>query len=101
MNEQAAKAAIARTMAVAHKALDKDGLNETSVQHIQEALRELAATPALIERVDMRRLHNSGTDAMVLASEGLEGITLVLARFGEEAPTPVHDHGTWGVAWLG
>jgi predicted metal-dependent enzyme (double-stranded beta helix superfamily) len=35
---------------------------------------------------------------MVLAGEGPEGITLVLARFGEEAPTPVHDHGTWGVA---
>ncbi|OLC54880.1 MAG: hypothetical protein AUH85_10675 [Chloroflexi bacterium 13_1_40CM_4_68_4] len=26
------------------------------------------------------------------------GLTLMLTRFPEEAPTPVHDHKTWGVA---
>ena len=38
------------------------------------------------------------TRAVVPASEGDDGLTLILARFTSAAPTPIHDHGTWAVA---
>ena len=51
-----------------------------------------------MEQVHLQELHGNTAAATVLASEGREGLTLVLARFPAEAPTPVHDHSSWGVA---
>jgi predicted metal-dependent enzyme (double-stranded beta helix superfamily) len=98
MSDSTIEAASARVVAVAREAVGTDGISDAAAGKIKEALRELAATPALLEQVDMHRLHDSGAAATLLASEGPEGITLVLARFASDAPTPVHDHGTWGVA---
>jgi predicted metal-dependent enzyme (double-stranded beta helix superfamily) len=98
MNENTTSPAAARVVAVAREAVDKYGMSETAFSSIKRALRDLATMHALLEQVDMHRLHDSGAAATLLATEGFEGITLVLARFASDAPTPIHDHGTWGVA---
>lgn len=95
---QDTQAAITHTMAEARRALDEEGLTELALQRIQQTLRELAKAPGLVEQVGLRELHGSAAAATVLASEGSEGLTLVLARFPAEAPTPVHDHNSWGIA---
>ncbi len=92
------QAAIAHTMAEARRVIDEEGLSEPALQLIQRQLRELARVPGLVEEVRLKELHGSTAAATVLGSEGADGLTLVLARFPAEAPTPVHDHGSWGVA---
>lgn len=98
MDGETTEGAIARTMTIARQIIDAYGVTAAALQRIERALRELAAAGALVERVELQRLHSGRAAATVLASEGIDGLTLVLARFGPEAPTPVHDHGTWGVA---
>jgi len=98
MNDNTAQITAARVVAIAREAVDKDGIGDKAFSSIKQALRELATTPSLIEQVDMHGLHDSGAAATLLASEGLDGITLMLARFSSDAPTPIHDHGTWAVA---
>jgi predicted metal-dependent enzyme (double-stranded beta helix superfamily) len=45
----------------------------------------------------MHSLHGSDASFKLLQSDP-DGLTLMLARFPESAETPVHDHGSWGVA---
>lgn len=59
-------------------------------------LQRLASTPGLIPEQGLEALHGGEAAATLLASDGPEGLTLMLARF--TTPTSVHDHGTWGVA---
>src|SRR5262245_8577460 len=98
MSEQAVQAGIARTISIARAALDKDGLSDASLHSIQEALRQLAMIPGLTKYVELQPLHGGEASFAILASEGSQGLTLMLALFGAEAPTPIHDHGTWGAA---
>jgi predicted metal-dependent enzyme (double-stranded beta helix superfamily) len=92
------QAAIAQTMAEARRAIDADGVTDAAMRRIQQALRALATTPGLLEQAALAGLHGSGAGAAALASEGIDGLTLMLARFPPDAPTPVHDHGSWGVS---
>ncbi len=48
--------------------------------------------------VALESLHSSGASATLLFTG--PGGTLMLARFPETAPTPVHDHKSWGVAYV-
>src|SRR4029077_18773984 len=92
---------ITETMAEARQIVNEHGISEASMHQIQAALGRLAKVPGLIARADVRELHHGGGGAAtVLATEGEEGLTLMLARFKPDAPTPVHDHGTWGVAYV-
>jgi predicted metal-dependent enzyme (double-stranded beta helix superfamily) len=100
MSSSPLQAMIRETMAEARRAIDEHGVTETAMRRIQVALHKLAHTPGLQDHTSLRELHRSGAAALVLASEGLEGLTLVLARFPPDAPTPVHDHSTWGVAYV-
>lgn len=100
MAEQLIKEAIERAVIEARMAVDQYGLSETAMQAVQEALRQLASTPGLGEAASLQELHRSGAAASVLASEGADGITLVYGRFPPDQPTPVHDHGSWGVAYV-
>jgi len=91
--------AIDETMTQVRQAVDEHGVTDTAMKQIQTALGQLAQTPGLRERPDMSDLHGgTTTKAVVLASEGDDGLTLILARFTDAAPTPIHDHGTWAVA---
>lgn len=45
----------------------------------------------------MSSLHGSDSSFTILQSDP-DGLTLMLARFSPVEETPVHDHGSWGVA---
>ena len=101
MAEDQVKGAIEWTVAEARRAVDAHGVSDSAMQLIREALRRLAETPGLEDHAGrLRELHGSDAAATVLASEGPEGLTLVLGRFLPDAPTPVHDHGSWGIIYV-
>lgn len=100
MANQLIQDAIERSIVEARQAIDEHGVSETAMRAIQKALHKLASTPNLGEAASLQELHSSGAAASVLASEGAEGITLVYGRFPPDQPTPIHDHGSWGVAYV-
>jgi predicted metal-dependent enzyme (double-stranded beta helix superfamily) len=59
-------------------------------------LRPLAADPKLADASRLAALHNSSAGFTILG-HGNGGSTLMLARFPANAPTPVHNHHSWGV----
>jgi predicted metal-dependent enzyme (double-stranded beta helix superfamily) len=60
-------------------------------------LRRLAAEPDLVRGTPLAALHGAGASATIIARHRA-GPVLMLARFPHEAPTPVHNHNSWGVA---
>jgi nitrilase len=86
--EQAA-AAVART-----------GPGNEAFAAVGDLLRGLAAKADLVApeatRAGLRTLHGSGAASTILG-EGADGSVLMLARFPSDAPTPVHNHNSWGV----
>ena len=65
-------------------------------ERIGDHLRRLAADPTLIDTARLQALHQASAQATILG-HGPKGSTLMLGRFGAEAPTPVHNHNSWGV----
>jgi predicted metal-dependent enzyme (double-stranded beta helix superfamily) len=59
-------------------------------------LRPLAADPVLLHPSRLAALHDSSAGFTILGY-GPGGSTLMLARFPGDAPTPVHNHNSWGV----
>lgn len=100
MSEQAVRTAIETCMREARRAIDEYGVSERALESIQRVLAGLGAIPELRETAGLQHLHQGGAAATVLASEGEDGLTLVYARFPPDAPTPIHDHGSWGVAYV-
>ena len=84
----------------ARQAIDEHGVSERGMQAIQSVLHRLASTPGLGEAVTLQELHSGSAAVAVLASEGSDGITLMYGRFSPDQPTPIHDHGSWGVAYV-
>lgn len=64
---------------------------------IAERLRELGQRPYLLDQGLLSELHGSAASATILARHPEGGPVLMLARFPPEAPTPVHNHNSWGV----
>lgn len=89
---------IEQFMTDARAAVAADGVTEGSLQAIGERLRRLCGTEQLRSKGELTSMHGTESTAAVLHSEGQEGLTLVLAKFTDQAPTPVHDHGAWAVA---
>ena len=90
--------AIDATMREAREAIAKHGFAEPAISAIKKSLADLARCEGLRDREDLSGLHGSTqTEAVVLASDGMNDLTLILARFAPNEPTPVHDHGTWAV----
>ena len=75
--------------------LERHGATDAGFAAVGEALRRLAAQPGILREQDLAGLHGSAS-ATILA-EGPGGSALMLARFPPEAPTPVHDHNSFGV----
>ena len=93
--------AIESTLQTARNAVEEHGVTDAAMKQIQVALAELAQVEGLRDRPDMKGLHGSkSTEAIVLATEGDDGLTLILARFAPNEPTPIHDHGTWAVLYV-
>lgn len=77
--------------------LAEDGSNDVGLEHIRlrmSAFVQDDATRALHEEVQ-GNVH-TGRQSKPLYTDDT-GLTLVRARFGPEAMTPIHSHGSWGV----
>jgi len=78
--------------------LDADDGTGANRQEIARLIRELALQPGIRPEVDLERLHDAGSTATIL-HQGEDGRgALMLLRLPDDAPTPVHNHNTWGVA---
>ena len=78
--------------------LDTDDEHGTNRDEIARLLQELAVQPDILPEVDLARLHDTGSTATIL-HQGEDGRgALMLLRLPDDAPTPVHNHNTWGVA---
>jgi len=78
--------------------LDTDNDSGTNRAKIARLLQELALRPDILPDVDLARLHDTGSTATIL-HQGDDGRgALMLLRLPSEAPTPIHNHNTWGVA---
>lgn len=78
--------------------LDADTADGRNRPEIARLLQKLAMQPNILPEIALARLHDSGSTATIL-HQGEDGRgALMLLRLPAEAPTPVHNHNTWGVA---
>ena len=91
--------AIQQTMSKVRNSIDEYGVTDQGMLSIKSSLEELAHVPGLTEQ-DVKEIHGGGVASTILASDGDDDITLILARFDEGVSTPIHDHSTWAVALL-
>lgn len=78
--------------------LDADDAHGTNREEIARLLQELALQTDILPEVDLARLHHTGSTATIL-HQGADGRgALMLLRLPDAAPTPIHNHNTWGVA---
>jgi len=78
--------------------LDEDDEQGSNRPEIARLLNDLAQQPDILPKVDLARLHDTGSTATIL-HQGEDGrAALMLLRLPDDAPTPVHNHNTWGVA---
>lgn len=82
----------------AERILDIHGPTPAGFDAIGDRLRNLGRQPGLITDEHLESLHGSGSSATILVESNDHHCALMLARFPAEAPTPVHDHNSWGVA---
>jgi 3-mercaptopropionate dioxygenase len=73
------------------------GVTERSLDAVGRLLAEESRRPGFVPDAQMQSLHGSESSFTLLQSDP-DGLTLMLSRFSPEAPTPVHDHKSWGVA---
>ena len=74
---------------------DEKGANRPEIARLRQ---ELARQPGILPNVPLERLHDAGSTATIL-HQGDDGRgALMLLRLPDDAPTPVHNHNTWGVA---
>jgi predicted metal-dependent enzyme (double-stranded beta helix superfamily) len=73
------------------------GVDEARLQAIGRLLVDASKKPGFVTEGEMQSLHGSESSFTILQSDP-DGLTLMLSRFSPDAPTPVHDHKSWGVA---
>ena len=73
------------------------GATQQSLDAVGRLLAESSREPGFVTEGEMRSLHGSESSFTILQSDP-DGLTLMLSRFSPAAPTPVHDHKSWGVA---
>jgi len=76
--------------------LRADGPSIAVRQAIADAVRELGADLLVGSETALEGLHGDSAAATVLARAD-DGPVLMLARFPSDAPTPVHNHNSWGI----
>jgi predicted metal-dependent enzyme (double-stranded beta helix superfamily) len=76
--------------------LAEPGPGAETFARIGALLRPLAADPKLVDPSRLAALHDSSAGFSILG-HGKGGTTLMLGRFRADAPTPVHNHNSWGV----
>jgi predicted metal-dependent enzyme (double-stranded beta helix superfamily) len=88
--------AVAELMSNAVGSIARLGATESAFREIGELLRGLATRPELFSEERLSALHGSAASATILARDP-HGPVLMLARFDQASPTPVHNHNSWGV----
>ena len=84
---------VAEFMAQARKLLASgEGLDA-----VGRLLAEESSKPGFLPDADMRSLHGGDSSFTILQTDP-DGLTLMLAKFSAAEETPVHDHGSWGIA---
>src|SRR5688500_6139836 len=78
--------------------LDGDDASPANRQEIARLLAGLAAQPGIRPEVDLAAPHDAGSTATILYQGGDGRGALMLLRLPDTAPTPIHNHNTWGVA---
>jgi len=73
-----------------------NGHTTTTRQTIADAVRRLGSEVLVGNETALSSLHGAGAAATVLA-RAMDGPVLMLARFPSDAPTPVHNHNSWGI----
>jgi predicted metal-dependent enzyme (double-stranded beta helix superfamily) len=87
---------VADFMARARDVLSR-GVDGESLDAVGRLLAESSRQPGFVTDGEMQTLHGSESSFTILQTDP-DGLTLMLSRFSPEAPTPVHDHKSWGVA---
>jgi len=67
------------------------------LEAVGRLLAKSAEEPGFVTDGEMKSLHGSESSFTILQTDP-DGLTLMLSRFSPDAPTPVHDHKSWGVA---
>jgi predicted metal-dependent enzyme (double-stranded beta helix superfamily) len=91
-----ARTEVDRFMADARAVLQR-GLCLEVLNEVGFLLAQRSREPGFIPSVELRTMHGTESTASVLQSDP-DGLTLVLGVFSPKAETPVHDHGSWGIA---
>jgi len=96
--EMSIQDAATRFLEEAQAYLAREGVTELSLRHLGKRMAELGREPDLISEADLAPMHDSDASNTILASLGADSLTLMPAKFPAPAPTPIHDHNSWGVA---
>jgi predicted metal-dependent enzyme (double-stranded beta helix superfamily) len=73
------------------------GVNAERLTAVGHRLARAASQPGFIPDAELRSLHGGDSAASLLQTDP-DGLTLMLGQFSPREATPVHDHGSWGVA---
>jgi 3-mercaptopropionate dioxygenase len=79
------------------RAILAGGITQETLEAVGRRLAEAGLRQELIPKTEMRQMHGTNSSFTVLQTDP-DGLTLVLGRFSPTEETPVHDHGSWGVA---
>ena len=86
----------ARFMARAEEILS-GGVIAEKLSVVGRLLATAAREPEFVPEAELRGLHGGDSAATLLRVEPT-GLTLMLGRFSPKEETPIHDHGSWGIA---
>ncbi len=73
------------------------GADDGARDAVGRLLAEESGKPGFVPDAEMQSLHGGDSTFTILQSDP-DGLTLMLAKFSALEETPVHDHGSWGVA---
>ncbi len=79
--------------------LAEHGPSREAFARVGTLLSSVAADPTLADPSGLAALHDSSAGFTILG-HGKHGSTLMVARFPADAPTPVHNHNSWGVIYV-
>jgi predicted metal-dependent enzyme (double-stranded beta helix superfamily) len=73
------------------------GVSPERLAEVGRRLAQAASQPGFIPDAELHSLHGGDSVATLIQTDA-DGLTLMLAQFSPGEATPVHDHGSWGVA---
>ena len=79
-------------------ALNRLGDTFETRQLIRDRLVLLSREPGILPDIALDRLHTTGSSATILMEGDAGRGALMLLRLPPDAPTPVHNHNSWGVS---